>query len=315
PLAQDRQLCDVADAKQADLVAEIARAADRNLADLGDDVADLQTCPLGCRSRLNLGNECACLLTGQTHRLGELWRQILGHDAKLSSPNLTEFHELVHHVTDHVGRNSKADADIAAAWTDDGGIDADQFASQVDQCAAGIAGIDRRVGLDEVFVPLDAEAGAAQSAHDAGSDGLTEPERIADGHHEVADFEPFGVAKRQGSEILGRYLDNGYVRVGVSTDPRGLETAAVGERHRDLIGMLNHVIVGDDETLLRINDHARSGGAYLPFGRKLGEVEEAAKKGIVEEWILLLCDAPLDCNVDHARSHFLDERGERWATV
>ena len=31
-------------------------------------------------------------------------------------------------------------------------VDADQLAAQVDERAAGIAGVDRRVGLDEIFV-------------------------------------------------------------------------------------------------------------------------------------------------------------------
>ena len=35
---------------------------------------------------------------------------------------------------------------------DDRGVDADQLAAQVDQRAAGVAGVDRRVGLDELLV-------------------------------------------------------------------------------------------------------------------------------------------------------------------
>ena len=49
-----------------------------------------------------------------------------------------------------------------------------------DERAARVAGIDRRVGLDEVFVALDVDAAAAEGAHDARRRRLTEAERIAD---------------------------------------------------------------------------------------------------------------------------------------
>ncbi len=58
--------------------------------------------------------------------------------------------------------NGEADALIAfRAVSDDGGVDADQFAAIVHQRAAGIAGVDGGVGLDEVFVLLDSEIGPA----------------------------------------------------------------------------------------------------------------------------------------------------------
>ncbi|MGY3407410.1 hypothetical protein ACVWZV_003523 [Bradyrhizobium sp. GM5.1] len=69
--------------------------------------------------------------------------------------------DLLHHFARHVDGNGKADTDIAASGRDDGRIDADQFALQADQRAAGIAGIDSGVGLNEVFITLFAEAGSA----------------------------------------------------------------------------------------------------------------------------------------------------------
>ena len=56
----------------------------------------------------------------------------------------------------HVGRNGEADADRAAAAAENRRVDADQLTGHVDQRAAGIAGIDRGVGLDE-----EAEVGNA----------------------------------------------------------------------------------------------------------------------------------------------------------
>src|SRR3546814_20233312 len=72
------------------------------------------------------------------------------------------FDDLVDGIFHHVDRDGEADADIAAAAAQDRRIDADQLALRVDQGAAGIAGIDGGVGLDEVLVAFDAESGPAQ---------------------------------------------------------------------------------------------------------------------------------------------------------
>ena len=55
-------------------------------------------------------------------------------------------------VPREVARHGEADALIAAALAEDAGVDADQLAARVDQRAAGVARVDRGVGLDEVFV-------------------------------------------------------------------------------------------------------------------------------------------------------------------
>lgn len=88
---------------------------------------------------------------------------------------------------DHIDWNCKTDADVAPAGREDRGIDADEFAAQVDQWSAGITRIDRRIGLDEVFIALDAQAAAPERADNTGGDRLAESERVADCHHEVTD--------------------------------------------------------------------------------------------------------------------------------
>ena len=51
-----------------------------------------------------------------------------------------------------VARDGEADALVAAGLAEDRGVDADQLAARVDQRAAGVARVDRGVGLDEVLV-------------------------------------------------------------------------------------------------------------------------------------------------------------------
>ena len=49
--------------------------------------------------------------------------------------HFTVFHDLLGQVAYHVGRNGEADADVAAVRAQDGGVDADQLAAQVEQGA------------------------------------------------------------------------------------------------------------------------------------------------------------------------------------
>ena len=75
---------------------------------------------------------------------------------------------------------------------DDRGVDADDLAARRDQRAAGIAGIERGVGLDDV---LDHAAGDASGSErpsaeiDAGGHRPLEAERIADGDDKLAAAE------------------------------------------------------------------------------------------------------------------------------
>ena len=60
-------------------------------------------------------------------------------------------------------RDREADADVAAGGAEDRGVDADQLAAQVDQRAAGVARVDRRVGLDEVLVAVAVDAACGRA--------------------------------------------------------------------------------------------------------------------------------------------------------
>ncbi len=57
----------------------------------------------------------------------------------------------------------------------------------VDERAAGIAGIDRRIGLDEELVVGDADLRARERRDDAVGHGLADAEGIADRQHDVTD--------------------------------------------------------------------------------------------------------------------------------
>ena len=69
----------------------------------------------------------------------------------------------------------------------DGGIDTDNFAVQIEQRAARVAGIDRCVRLNEIFVAREIDILPADPADYAERDRPIESERIPHGEHPLAD--------------------------------------------------------------------------------------------------------------------------------
>src|SRR5262249_56580174 len=120
------------------------------------------------------------------HRLRQLGRQLLDRRPQPAARPVALLLELGHQLLGRVDRDGEADADVAAALAEDRGVDADDVAVLVEQGAARVAGIDRRVGLDEVVVGPLAD-GATLRADDARGDGVVEAEGIADRDHPVAD--------------------------------------------------------------------------------------------------------------------------------
>ena len=114
---------------------------------------------------------------------------------------------------------AKPDADIAlVASAVNRGIDAHQFAAQVNQRTARITEVDRGVGLDEVFDGFDTEPGAPERRDDTRGHGLTEPERVTDRHHEITDSQRTRVGHRDIHQVVGAHLDQGHVGIAVATD-------------------------------------------------------------------------------------------------
>ena len=117
------------------------------------------------------------------------------------------------------------------AIAQDGGVDADDFAAQVEQRSARVARVDRRVGLEHVDAALRGHVElAAERADHAHRDGVVEAERIANGHHPVAGLHLFRVAEagfRQRAAGLFGQLDQGAVGQRVAADHLRVELGAV----------------------------------------------------------------------------------------
>src|SRR5262249_23153587 len=134
--------------------------------------------------------------------------------------------------------------------------------------APRIALVDRGVGLQEVVVGAAIDVAVA-GGNDAGSYGLAQAERIADGHDAVADPHLVAVAEfNRLQRLVALPLQTGDIDLGVLADDRGLEFAAVSKDDNDVVGVPDDVIVGDDDAA-GVDDEA--GPERLrPAGARLG---------------------------------------------
>ena len=123
---------------------------------------------------------------------------------------------------------------------------------QVDQRAAGIAGVDRGVGLDEV---LETDAGHVAA--------LRPPRRCprSPSARRRTDCRPRPRSRRRAGSLLsasgsavrfcaGIFISATSVSASEPTKS-AVERAAVGQRHRHLVGALDHVVVGEHVAALR----------------------------------------------------------------
>ncbi len=214
-----------------------------------------------------------------------------------------------HHHAHHIGGDGKADALRAAGARIDRGVDADQPAVEVDQRAAGIAGIDGGVGLDEELIIADADLGARQRRDDAVRHGLADAERIADRQHHVADLQVVGIGEVEHREFFVDALQaqDGEIAVLVLEHDLGVELALVGQRDLHFAGALDHVVIGDDEAR-RIDDDAGAERAHHLLARH--RAEELAEQRIVHERVAVL-DDPRGIDVDHGGRHPPDHGRKR----
>src|SRR5690606_9784470 len=152
----------------------------------GDDVAAAQARRLGRRAGGHV------LDHGAAHDVDAQFGGALGGQgrpggADAAAHDLAGGAQLVDHEAHDPGRDGEGDAVVAAAQAarENGGVDADEPAPAVEQGAARVAAVHRRVGLDVVLDRV-AHARAAETGDDAHGQGLVQAQRIADREGEVA---------------------------------------------------------------------------------------------------------------------------------
>ncbi len=212
-------------------------------------------------------------------------------------------------LASHVGGDGEADTDVAATPGEECGVDTDQLAAQIDQRPARIAGVDGGIGLDEVL-----EAGATDTAATEGTDNtaghrLTQTERVPDGDHEVADAQGVGIRQRDRLQVVRVDSDHGDVGGRVGTHHLGLVLAPVMERNQDGVGTRDHVAVGENGAGIGIHDDAGAQALALAFA--LGDIEETAEKGIVEQRAGRLHHPRAGGDIHHTGDGALEHRRQR----
>ena len=162
--------------------------------------------------------------------------------------------QLTDHLLDKRRGHGEGDADTAAGGREDRGVHADDLAVQIEGRAAGIAAVHRRVDL-QIVVGARTDV-AVMGRDDAGGHRSAEAEWIADREHPVTDAGIL-VGELHIRELLRSLdLEQSHVGTRIGADQRCGKFVAVLERHRDVFGVLNHMVVGD-EVAVRRNEETR----------------------------------------------------------
>src|SRR5690606_27166129 len=213
-IAVQHQINLFVDPQQADDIAELAAAVHILAINLDDDVRDLDARCFGCAALQHVGDQGSPVRTG-LQCLFHGRRQVLDLYPQLATANLAVTLQMSDHCRDHVYRNRKGNPRVRAAAADDGGVHAHQVAFQIHQCTAGVADVDGRIGLDEVFIVLVVQACPAQRTDYARSYGLPHAERVADGDHIVPYPQVADIGEPQLHKALRFNLQQGNVGAGI----------------------------------------------------------------------------------------------------
>jgi hypothetical protein len=207
--------------------------------------------------------------------------------------------------------NREGQALIAAGAAVDLRIDADDFTLGVEEGAAGIAGIDRHVGLDEGHVGLVRQV-ACRGRDDAGRRRALEAVWRPDRQHPLADLQPRGIADRHRRQTLGLDAQHGDVGCLIETYDHGRELALVGQLDGDRPGILHDMRVGQDQAV-RLKDEARTDTRRRPRVRSIRHAEAAAEIARHLGKGRLVGDLPgraLDAHVHDGAAEACDDGGE-----
>src|SRR5699024_4323583 len=289
----DLLLLPVADHGQGDLVAggvgahvpgEGLGTADSVVIDLDDHVPLLQT-GLCCRG---VGHHLVHLGT-DPGGIPDLRRTVGEGHAQVGVLGGTVLDQLVGDGGGQVDRDREAQTDAAVglpAGGDRGG-DPDDVPGAVEQRTTGVAGVDGGVDLDGVgdhLLPVELVSGGhrpVQGGDDAGGHRRAEPERVAHRHHRLAHLEVLGGAQGGGLQVVRRVgeLDDGQVGGRVGADHLRLVHPPVVERDSDLLGAVDHVVVGEDVGVVGVQDHPGPGGLTALGGHVDGDHRRTYRAG------------------------------------
>ena len=302
------QLDLLAHRRQADFIAQVRDPVHRLAVHFQHHVAGLEPRFIGGAFRQHIGDHHA-LAALHLEGAGQFLGEILNGHAEHPAAYFAVLDQLVHNVHRHVGGDGEADAHIAAGGGEDGGVDTDQLAVEIDQRAAGVARVNGGVGLNKILVALDTQAGAAQRRHDTGGHRLTETEGVADGDHEITHLETGGIGDTDLRQVLGAFqFQHRQVDFLVQAHQFRRQFTAVDQGHFDFVGVSRHMGVGEHVALVGVDDHAGAGGHRAAAGRLIRHVEKAAEERVLHQRILGRPHPGFNGDIDHRRGGLFHHR-------
>jgi len=238
-------------------VRQVRRHDDRLAVHAQNYVTDFQAA-LGRRAIvLNLRNQGTGRLV-ETEGLSQVLVHFLDYHTQPAAADLAAAFELIGDVHGHIDRDREGHAHEATGAGVYLRVDPHHFAGQVEQRTTGVARVDRHVGLDERHVVFVWQA-ATNGADDALGNGMVKAERRTDRDHPLTGLQVLGLAQFKHRQVLAIDFEQSHVGTWIGTNQLGLEFTAVGQAHENLVGIGNHVVVGEDVAVRR-NDEAGAQG-------------------------------------------------------
>jgi hypothetical protein len=156
----------------------------------------------------------------------------------------------------------------------DGRVDPDQLAVDVHEGSAGIPGIDRRIGLNEILEVGHADIGPPHCAHDPKRHRPAQPERVSDRQHKLSHGQRAGVRPGHGRKIRPVYFDNGHIGLRIGGHDFPFILPPVGQNHFHIHR------VGDDMVVRNNVPVRRDNHATLPV-RRAGVPEQTERERLI----------------------------------
>ena len=183
-------------------------------------------------------------------------RPRLPDDSKVGTADTAPSEQLTYHPLGGVNRNGEADA---LGHANDGRVDSDHPCPRVNQGAAGVARVQRDVGLNDVLDQLSraTSQGSTKGADHTRRYGRLKPERIADGDDELSSSQRSGLSKLSDRKSRTVGPNHGEVGRRVAADGRRPKGGPIGQGDAEILRFVHHVAVGQDISVRR-EDHTRT---------------------------------------------------------
>ncbi len=251
---------------------------ERHIVNLIDHIAGLQSSLRGRAARRHTRHINAPL-NRQAIGGGDIRRNGLVTDSKIRMRYISFLDDLRGNGLRGVDRDRESQSfrdHSVSGVADNQFVDADHFTREINQRSARVALIDRCVGLNQTFdlVAVTGVDGTSGRADHANGHGVLEiTERRTNRNRGLSGFEQIRISQRRHYWDFPINLQNGDIGIRISADERCFLLSAIGQDDIEVLCILDHMIVGEDVTLIG-NEKAAAAD-----GLSAGRTEECVLSG------------------------------------